>query len=81
LLGWNYPFNNALKDMIDKSGLYPQTCLTSLTHHEKQKLLENNFVRVKDIYNKENILHKEGVKELRMKAVLDEAMKLCTSTK
>ena len=79
LLGWNYPINNSLKDMIDKFGLYPLTCLTSLTHHEKQWLLTNNYVLAKDIYNKENILRKAGVKEIRMKAVLEEGAKLCAS--
>jgi hypothetical protein len=63
--------------MIDKLGLYLLTFLTSLTHHEKRWLLENNFVLIKDIYNKENILRKAGVKKIRMKTVREEGMKLC----
>jgi hypothetical protein len=77
MLSWDYPQNKALKDMIDNSGLYPLTCLTSLTHHEKQWLLAKDYVLAKDIYNNRNLLLKAGVKETRLKTVLDEAIKLC----
>jgi hypothetical protein len=77
MLSWDYPHNKALKDMIDNSGLYPLTCLTSLTHHEKQLLLAKDYVLAKDIYNNRNLLLKAGVKETRLKTVLDEAIKLC----
>lgn len=77
MLSWDYPHSKALKDMIDNSGLYPLTCLTSLTHHEKQWLLEKNHVLVRDIHSNTNLLLKAGVKETRLKTVLDEAIKLC----
>ncbi|MBK8846118.1 MAG: restriction endonuclease [Bacteroidetes bacterium] len=77
MLSWDYPHNKALKDIIDNSGLYPLTCLTSLTRHEKQWLLEKNYVLVRDIYNNKNLLLQAGVKETRLKTVLDEAIKLC----
>lgn len=77
LLSWDYPHNNALKDMIDNSGLYPLTCLTSLTRHEKQFLLAKNYVLVQDIYKNRNLLLKAGVKESRLKTVLDEGAQLC----
>jgi hypothetical protein len=77
MLSWDYPHNKALKDMIDNSGLYPLTCLTSLTRHEKQWLLAKNYVLVRDLYNNKNLLLHAGVKETRLKTVLDEALKLC----
>lgn len=77
LQSWDYPESKGIRDVVDQSGLYPLTCLTSLTHHEKQWLLENNFVLVKDIYNKHPLLRKAGVKEMKLKAVLDEGMELC----
>jgi hypothetical protein len=39
LLSWDYPFNNSLKDWVDRTGLYPLTCLTSLSRSEKEWLL------------------------------------------
>lgn len=77
LLSWDYPYNKALKDMIDNSGLYPLTCLTSLTSREKQLMLEMNYVLVRDIYNNIQLLKKLGITEKRLKSVYDEGLKLC----
>jgi ribosomal protein L21E len=44
LLSWNYPKGNSLRERIDRNGLYPITCLTSLTKHEKQTLLNKMIV-------------------------------------
>ena len=77
MLSWNYPKDNSLKDIVDKSGLYPLTCLTSLTKIEKQYLLENNYVLVNEIYNNENILRSAGIKDARLKSVFTEGAQLC----
>ena len=79
LLGWDYPVNNSLKDWVDRTGLYPLTCLTSLTRSEKEWLLLKGHVLVKDIYNDKQLLLKAGVKEIRIKAVVDEGAKLLQS--
>ena len=76
LLGWDYPFNNSLKDWIDRTGLYPLTCLTSLAKSEKEWLLAKGHVLVKDVYNNDQLLLQAGVKKQRVKAVLDEGAKL-----
>ena len=76
LLGWDYPVHNALKDWVDRTGLYPLTCLTSLTRSEKEWLLSKGYVLVKDIYNNQPLLLKAGVKEIRIKAVSEEGAKL-----
>lgn len=77
LLSWDYPFNKSLKDKIDTSGLYPVTCLTSLTSEEKSWILEKNIVLVKDILNNEKILSKVGISKSRIKNILEEGNKLC----
>ena len=76
LLGWDYPVHNSLKDWVDRTGLYPLTCLTSLTRSEKEWLLSKGYVLVKDIYNNQQLLLKAGVKEIRIKAVSEEGAKL-----
>ena len=80
LLGWDYPVNNSLKDWIEGSGLYPLTCLTSLKRSEMEWLLSKGFVLVKDVYHNQQLLVKAGVKELRIKAVMDEGVKLFTES-
>jgi hypothetical protein len=81
LLSWDFPQQHSLKDLIDRYGLYPLTCLNSLTHQEKQWLLEHNFVLAKDVYMEENLLRKAGVKQSRLRSVHAEGEKLCFATK
>ena len=79
LLAWDYPVNNSLKDWVDRSGLYPITCLTSLTRSEKQWLLDKGYILVKEIYNNQQLLLKAGIKDTRIKAVTDEGTKLLST--
>ena len=76
LLSWDYPLNNSLKDWVDRTGLYPLTCLTSLTRSEKEWLLSKGYVLVKEILNDEQLLLEAGVKGIRIRAVVDEGAKL-----
>lgn len=80
LVGWDYPEENSLKKQIDSSGLYPVTCLTSLTKDEKQKLLEKNIVLCKEIGESEKYLKELKIKSSRIASVLDEVYKLCHKT-
>jgi hypothetical protein len=77
LLSWDYPYNKSLKDLIDNAGLYPLTCLISLTKQEKQWLLEKGYVLVRDIYNNVKLLKNVGIKETRLQSVFAEGLKLC----
>ena len=77
LLGWDYPLKDGLKDIIDKLGLYPITCLTSLTKPEKQRLLDQKIVLCKEISDNEDYLVKAGVNPSRIKGVLEESNQLC----
>ena len=81
LLGWDYPFKNSLKDRVDKSGLYPITCLTTLTINEKKGFLEKGIVLVKEMHNNEKILLKSGINPKRIKNILFEIDKIITPTK
>lgn len=56
LLSWDYPANRSLKSLVDKKGLYPITCLTSLTKKEKDYLLSKHCILVKDIHSNPAIL-------------------------
>lgn len=41
---WNYPEGESLRELIDKSGLYPITASISLSDKEKQSLIERGVV-------------------------------------
>jgi Holliday junction resolvase-like predicted endonuclease len=77
LLGWNYPPKDNLKELIDKLRVYPITCLTTLTNHEKQQLLEKCIVLCKDLSYDTSSLRAIGLKEDRIQFVMEEALQLC----
>lgn len=77
LVGWDYPLVDNLKNMIDRSGLYPITCLTSLTRVEKQHLLNNNVVLCKDIIAQPTLLAVGFIAESRVANIMDEVSSLC----
>ena len=79
LLGWNYPTEASLKAMIDKSGLHPITCLTTLTKKEKQKLLDKNIVLCMDLCKDEMPLLDIGIKINQVKKIINEAKQLCAN--
>jgi hypothetical protein len=77
LLSWNYPENNSLKTKNDANYLYPVTCLTTLSLGEKDKLLVQDVILVKEIINNSECLENIGLSSNRIKNVLKEASELC----
>lgn len=77
LIGWDYPLKGSLKEQIDALGLYPLTCLTTLTKTEKQFLLNQQIVLCKDVLMNEKKLKNAGMSTDRIKNTMQEANKLC----
>lgn len=77
LLSWDYPKDNSLRDLINDAGLYPLTCLPSLTVAEKHWLLKHNYVLAKEVYQNEKLLLQAGVKHSRLQSVKEDGKKLC----
>lgn len=77
LLGWDYPVKESLKALIDSLGLYPITCLTTLTRAEKQKLLDKKIVLCQEICTNEKLLYDIDMKESKVKKVIEEGQQLC----
>jgi len=78
LISWNYPAGGSLKDLIDNSGLYPVTCLTTLTKKNKQKLLSKGKVLCKELCASPELLESIGIKKRQHKKILKEAHELCS---
>lgn len=79
LISWNYPNSHSLRNTIDQTGLYPLTCLTSLTRQEKQWLLAKNYILASDIFKDTELLKQAGVSNARLKSVYEEGYKLCNA--
>ncbi len=74
---WDYPSGNSLREQIDRLGLYPLTCLTTLTRQEKQWLLEKQLVLASGLVENAELLSKAGVGVERRDQVLREIRQLC----
>lgn len=49
LISWDWPPGESLRDLIERSGLYPITALDSLSRDEKQRFLNQGIVFQKDL--------------------------------
>lgn len=79
LMSWDHPVEESLRARIDRSGLYPITCLSSLTHAEKQQILELGAVLCREICMDPSLLSRAGVRPNRWEAVLHEGAELCAT--
>jgi hypothetical protein len=79
LLSWDYPENNALKDRIDRLGLYPITVSTLLSNREKQFLLSRNVVLCRELIHDRFYLDHLGISDARKEKILKEISELCTT--
>jgi hypothetical protein len=79
LLSWDYPINNALKDRIDRLGLYPITVSTLLSIKEKQYLLQRNIVLCRELVDESFYLDYLSVSEIRKEKILKELKLLCNN--
>lgn len=61
MLGWNYPKENNLQNIIESLRLHPFTCLISLSNVHKKNLLAKGVVLCRDIKD-----HPEYLKEIGM---------------
>lgn len=77
LLGWDYPRNRGLLDMIEAARVHPLTALTTLTDTEKRRFLDSRIVLCKDVQTK-HLLEEYGVKPARIPLVMEEAKHLCS---
>jgi hypothetical protein len=78
LLGWGYPHNNTIAQLIEKYDLFPITTLTSLTRSQKQQLLKRGFVLCKDARKHVKILQSLGLTMPEVKKIVEESEAVCT---
>jgi len=73
MIGWDYPREGSLKQKVELSGLYPITCLSSLTKKEKRLLLEQKIVLCRSLVDNEILLNEINVNRRNLSKVLREA--------
>jgi hypothetical protein len=76
LISWNYPPNNGIRERIDKTGMHPITCLTTLTKKEKHNLLSNEVILCRHIMDDPKPLEGIGINPKRLPQIMGEAKAL-----
>lgn len=76
MVSWDYPKNYSLKDMVEKAGLFPITVLTSLSHKQKQQLLDKKVILVRDLLAKKGLLSEIGLAGSKKEKVVNEMEEL-----
>lgn len=78
MIGWNYPRKGNLEDIIEETGVYPITTLTTLSKKDKVALIEGDVVTCTDLSEKEDQLLRLGVPKSKIATVVEESQALCS---
>jgi Holliday junction resolvase-like predicted endonuclease len=73
----NYPLGSGLFDLIKQAGLYPLTCLTTLSIIQKKQLLSRGALLCNEIIGDEGMLKSVGLQGQRIGRVITETTYLC----
>jgi Restriction endonuclease len=76
MIGWNYPKQGNLQDLIENAKLHPVTCLSSLPHQFLLELFKRKIVLCRDLKNDPSILKSIGLSEEEIAAVSNEVSQL-----
>jgi hypothetical protein len=76
LVSWDYPRQYSLKDMVEKSNLFPITVLTTLTRKQKQQLLDKGIILVRQLSDKPGLLSEVGLTQPKQTRTLEEIAEL-----
>ena len=72
LIGWTYPKEGNLQQMIEMSGLHPVTCLTSINEKTKAYLMKHNVVLCRQAREREDLLRQAGLHDADITALKTE---------
>ncbi len=72
LVGWNYPHEGNLQELIEEAGLHPITCLESITPHDEKNLMESGIVLCKQAKENLDIVRQAGLSEEKIQKMLEE---------
>ncbi len=75
LLGWQYPRERCLEDIIREHMLYPTTVLPSVDRAAREAFARHDLMLVRDLapFSKEDIVKKFGIDERRARGIIREA--------
>jgi hypothetical protein len=72
MISWDYPADGSLKQRIDLSGLFPVTCLHTISRKEKKALLDKDIVLCREIHNHPDRLQETTIPPSKHSKILSE---------
>jgi hypothetical protein len=72
LIGWNYPTQGNLQDLVEETHLHPITCLNSSTPSDEKLLTEAGIVLCKQAEDNPEILKQVGLSKEKIEKMLEE---------
>lgn len=79
LLAWDFPREDNLFKMIDRTKLFPVTVLTTLTNSQKVQFLNAGLITATDILNMTKQVSELGLPQRKLEALITEARQLSSA--
>jgi hypothetical protein len=76
---WDFPRDEALRDLVERERLYPITVLSSLGDHDKEELIARGIVTCRSLARSREVLTDMRVSARKQEAILREADTLLSS--
>lgn len=77
VIGWDYPEQGNLQDLILETGVHPLTFLSTLSQSDKNNLLQQGIVMCRDLKNNPAPLKSIGFSDDRIMEVVNEVNQVC----
>ncbi|MGB2580369.1 MAG: ATP cone domain-containing protein [Minisyncoccia bacterium] len=77
VIGWDYPEQGNLQDLILETGVHPLTFLSTLSQSDKNNLLQQGIVMCRDLKNNPAPLKSIGFSDEQIKNVVSEVDQVC----
>ena len=78
LVSWDYPEKGNLRELIERTGVHPVSCLTTLSRTHKVRLMEQGIVLCQQLPQHTKELEELGLSQVAIDAVYLETRTLCT---
>jgi hypothetical protein len=72
LVGWNYPEDGSLQDLIEEARLHPITCLTSINPSDEKLLMAAGIVLCKQAKDNPDVVLQTGLNKNKLDKMLEE---------
>jgi len=78
VLGWSYPNEKSLRDLIEKHHLFPITTLSMLSQSQIQNFLDEDIVLARQLCDDNTLIDRLGLDDSKKAEAIKEAGLICS---